>query len=300
MINYNITVIIGFPIIKLSMKKAIITDLDGTITTLNGIVGKRNISTLHKLGELGIIRIIATGRSLHSAKMILPKNFPIDYLIFSTGCGIIDWKNGQLIYSDSISEERIPDIYNYLINNNYDFMIHSIPPDTHKFTYQKSEEFNADFERRFEKNKHHIIPDNKIMDQGAGQFLVILGSENFDEYFKIKNALPDFNVIRTTSPLDNKSIWVEIFAQTVSKGHATQWLSDYLGIEKKNCLIVGNDYNDLDMLNWGIHSFIVGDAPEDLLKVYKSGNSSFREGFSDIVLDHFNIQLDESGGSPGE
>jgi len=60
----------------------IITDLDGTLLTRERTVSNNDINTLVDLGKLNIPRIIATGRSVLSAKRVLSDNFPIDFLIF--------------------------------------------------------------------------------------------------------------------------------------------------------------------------------------------------------------------------
>ena len=53
--------------IKFLMKshelKMVITDLDNTLLRNNRSIGKRDYTTLRRLGERKIIRVIATGRS---------------------------------------------------------------------------------------------------------------------------------------------------------------------------------------------------------------------------------------------
>ena len=39
---------------------------------------------------------------------------------------------------------------------------------------------------------------------------------------------------------------------------------DGLGIDKRRIVSVGNDYNDLDLLEWTDTSYVVGNAPQDL------------------------------------
>jgi len=67
-----------------------------------------------------------------------------------------------------------------------------------------------------------------------------------------------------TSPLDGKSIWIELFPSHVSKGSATAWLSQRLGLKSESVCAVGNDYNDTTLLEWSGSGFVVENAPEDL------------------------------------
>jgi hypothetical protein len=71
-------------------------------------------------------------------------------------------------------------------------------------------------------------------------------------------------VIRTTSPLDGRSTWIEIFPTTVSKSLTAAWLADTLGIDQQKVASVGNDYNDIDLLEWTPNSYVVNNAPSDL------------------------------------
>ncbi len=80
--------------------KIIFIDLDGTLIGDNRKVSERNLNSLQRAGDLGITRVIATGRSLFSFRKSIPLDFPIDYLIFSSGAGVMDWKTQQLIYEE--------------------------------------------------------------------------------------------------------------------------------------------------------------------------------------------------------
>ena len=75
-------------------------------------------------------------------------------------------------------------------------------------------------------------------------------------------------MIRATSPLDGESVWLEIFAPGVSKGSAAAWLAARLGVVPAAALGLGNDYNDLELLEWTGHSYVVADAPAALRARY--------------------------------
>jgi hydroxymethylpyrimidine pyrophosphatase-like HAD family hydrolase len=90
-------------------------------------------------------------------------------------------------------------------------------------------------------------------------------------------------VIRSTSPLDGKSIWIEIFPKTVSKGLAAAWLCQRLGCDPANVIGIGNDYNDIDLLNWTQHSFVVENAPYELKQKFQITESNVNSGFTKVV-----------------
>jgi hypothetical protein len=77
-------------------------------------------------------------------------------------------------------------------------------------------------------------------------------------------SLPRLNVVRTTSPLDGRSRWIEIFSRSVSKARASRWLARRYRVPESRILALGNDFNDLDLLEWAPRRYLVGDAPAEL------------------------------------
>ena len=262
----------------------VISDLDGTLFNEQQEVEKKDLQTLQQLSKYNIIRTIATGRNLFSARRKLSPDFPIDYLIFSSGAGIFDWKAQKLIHSDYLPKNKVKLISYFLIEHQVDFMIHEMVPDNHKFVYYKSPRENPDFNRRFELYKDFAEPLDLNLEtfQHASQILAIpTNSPDFHNF--IQKQMQDVKIIRATSPLDGMTIWVEIFPKNVSKGHGSDWLCKYTNTNPLNTLGIGNDYNDLDLLDFTGYSFIVENAPHEMKRTYHSCKSNQQCGFSDAV-----------------
>jgi len=262
----------------------VITDLDGTLFNDKQFAHDQDIQTLYQLKKHQIIRTIATGRNLFSAKKCLPNEFPIDYLIFSSGAGIYDWNKQRLIHSDYLPKNKVKHIAYFLIQHQIDFMIHEMVPDNHKFVYYKSPKENPDFNRRYALYKEFAEPLDlkKEKFQHASQVLAI-PNEKPDFHLFAKEKMKDVKIIRATSPLDGESLWLEFFPVGVSKGHATEWLCRYTKTDPSKTLGVGNDYNDLDLLDFTASSFIVDNAPQVLKEHYQSCKSNMQCGFSDAI-----------------
>jgi hypothetical protein len=102
-------------------------------------------------------------------------------------------------------------------------------------------------------------------------------------YQDIATSLESLSVIRTTSPMDGKSTWIEIFPSSVSKSRAAEWIRKALGIDRKQIMAVGNDYNDLDLLSWAHRSYVVGNAPYDMKSRFICVGTNLQNGFSEAV-----------------
>ena len=107
------------------------------------------------------------------------------------------------------------------------------------------------------------------------------GEQSFYKY--IANNLESLSVIRTTSPIDGKSTWIEIFPSSVSKSQAAEWLRLKCNIPRTRVMAVGNDYNDLDLLKWAHRSYVVGNAPNDLKSRFQIVAVNTQNGFSEAV-----------------
>ena len=264
--------------------KIVVTDLDGTILPSQGSISKTNYDTLLQLKNQGITRVIATGRTLYSAMAVLPEDFPIDYLIFSSGAGIMKWETKELIYSQQIEAAEVQDLSEILVDHEIDFMILDPIPLNHQFWYYQSGNKNPDFDRRLALYKQFATPVGQLSDtkRDACQILAILPNK-VDWFEELKTKFTDIKIIRATSPLDHESIWMEIFPEHISKGHGCQWLCDQLQINANESFVIGNDYNDIDLLEWGEHCFVVANAPKELKDKYQVTESVTDDGFAKAV-----------------
>jgi len=268
---------------NISKIKIVFTDLDGTLLRHDRKISKRDMNTLYKLGKAGIKRVLATGRSLFSLKRVLPDTFPIDYVVFSCGVGCMDWYKKEILTSNTLPNKHVQKIIATLIKQEIDFMVHKPVPDNHHFFYHRAQENNPDFDRRLSFYADYGTPlklnTEYVCD--ASQVLAIISEEKL--HYQIREKLRNVRVIRTTSPLDNTSIWVEIFPLQVSKGHAAKWLCEYLAIPRKSSIGIGNDYNDIELLEWTHHSFVVDNAPQELRDMFNSTTSNQCHGFSEVI-----------------
>jgi len=264
----------------------VITDLDGTLFQSDHRISERNYKTLVELGERDVVRVIATGRHLFSAHKVLPLIFPIDYLVFSTGAGIMAWPDQKLLWSASMNAQEATLAFAVLSHRSLDFMIHKPIPENHRFVFFPSGEANPDFEARCNLYRDFAVRGSSgvLHFRKACQFVAIEPHFRSESSFSmIREELSNLKVIRTTSPLDGKSCWIEVFSNQVSKALASQRIARSLNIGEQKIMAVGNDYNDLDLLRWAATSYTVGGAPLDLRRKFYTVTSGDDSDFSEAV-----------------
>lgn len=241
------------------------TDIDGTLLNDKNIISKQNLQALQNLKDT--VKVAITGRNLFSARRVLPQNLNIDFLIFSNGAGIINWKNVELIYSKNLPISTATKIVNLLLELKITFTLHAPMPDAHFFSYHKGSFIPDDFYPRLELYKPFVKPFEIVDNHKASSIVCMLGTDEKD-FFSLKEMLKpfenDISITRSTSPINHKNIWLEIYSKNVNKGYAANFLCNYLKIPRTQTIAIGNDYNDLSLLEFVQYPYVVDNAPQVL------------------------------------
>ena len=198
----------------------------------------------------------------------------------------MDFSEKKIIRNLSLTADDVFSISNYLQNSCMDFMIHRPIPDTRYFLFSSGKQNNHDYLTRLTMYKDYAAPLSAPMIKefnGATEVLCILPPGELEIAEQIIEDLNTFSVIRATSPLDGKSIWLEIFSPDTSKGKAVKWLADHVGVPQKNVCAVGNDFNDEDLLHWAGESFVVTNSHKQLHAFFPVVASNNNGGVSEAA-----------------
>jgi len=270
-----------------SIKGLFITDFDGTLLRSDGTLAQCDLDALGSLTMRGIKTAVATGRSLYSFIDSPGADLPVDYIIFTTGAGVVTQSAHELLYQVSIPSEVVARTLDYLKKSELDFMLHHPVPDNHRYVYRRVNPDNLDFESRIERYREFGESLDSIPPGGFGeasQFLAVVPHNETDDALRqVRNGLPDMSIIRSTSPLDHESTWIELFHPDVSKGRTAAWLASELNIDPMDTMAIGNDYNDLSLLDWAARSFVVQNAPHDLKQNYQQVSSNDNGGVCEAI-----------------
>ena len=263
----------------------VVMDLDGTLLDSASRLSEVNRRTLEALGRNGAVRAVATGRSLYSARLVMHEDFPVDYLAFSSGAGVVSWEDGRLLRSPAMNPTLVSRLVTRLRGLRLDFMVQHAAPDSHRFHFVRSSRRNVDFEHRIKRYRRFAQPWRADVGGqfGVSQFVVVEPPGVASCLELLTREFEDVHVVRTTSPLDHASTWIELFPDGVSKAHASDWIRERHAIDAARTVAVGNDYNDLDMLDWAEHACVVSNAPPSMRVRYKVVRANDDDGFTEAV-----------------
>ncbi|MFO7950426.1 MAG: HAD family hydrolase [Candidatus Fermentibacteraceae bacterium] len=259
--------------------RMVLMDYDGTLLREGGL-DRRALRLLEEMGERDVVRVLATGRSPFSLLRSLEgRLLPVDYLILSTGVGVVAAPGWETVRSLSMGRRRLAEALEVLMELDVDYSVHHPFPENHRFRYRSSGSGPADdLVRRLAlyRGFHSEMTAHGELPSEASQVVAIAAPhEGTDLLERVRDRLhPGMTVVRTTSPLDGESLWVELFPTGAGKGPAAAWLAELLRISPADALAVGNDYNDLDMLRWAGVRMVMEASPQRLLGLFDSADSA--------------------------
>jgi len=268
--------------------KLVATDLDGTFLKNDRTVSQNNLNALERLGERNITRVVATGRNMKKVNEVLGHHIPFDFIVYSSGAGVYNWREKKYIFNQNISKKSSQILLEYFIYRKLNFHAFFPAPENHKHWYFRGEKKCEEFERYFEYNQAFAdeLDPKKLPDTELCQFLLII-PENGDNFEELKTEIEalcnDIRVIRATSPITGSYIWIEVFHRSVSKGNGVKQICRLLNIDEKYTVGIGNDYNDLDLLAFTQFSFLTENAPLEIKDYYPNTTSNDNDAFALVI-----------------
>lgn len=230
--------------------KIIASDMDGTLLNDDKNISNYNLAMINKATSLGVKFVIASGRvpaTLKFYEETIGKNQPI---ICANGAIVLD-HNKNIIYSNPISKSNLIKIID-ILREDKDTYYHFYDGDvfcSEQFEYSAKKFYN--FNRKVEKKyrmeiriikdaKDYIVRSNSNIDK-----IVVMDDDiKYLEYLRYK--IDNLNEIETTkSELNN----VEIMGIGSSKGNALKLLAKHYEVPVEQCIAIGNDENDISMIN---------------------------------------------------
>ena len=226
--------------------KLIATDLDGTLLNNNSDISDYNRDVLKHCINKGIELIFASGRPFDGLKRYNKYLDNNNYSIVCNGSVITD-SEGNIVYNEVIKEKDVFYLIVYLhVYNGNQYIVSE--EDIYFKNYAKKENITDvvvgfDSIDNYNFSKMLFIGENNILSN-----LETYIRENLDVHTSFSH--PNF---------------LEILAYGINKGSALKWLCDKKGIDRKNVIAFGDNYNDIEMIEFAGIGVAMENA-EDILK----------------------------------
>ncbi|MBI9011049.1 MAG: HAD family hydrolase [Clostridiales bacterium] len=233
------------------MIKLIACDLDGTLLDSNHEITKDNRKVIEDLKEREIPFVIATGRIYPSA-VEFSKDLGLKTpIIACNGAVIKDPVKDEVIHHYPVKVEQMLELID--ICRKYDIYFHIYTIDT--IYAERNERLILKYTEWKKKDPKRSLVKTAVVDDikpiiktnvvyKLGIYVDEVGAtEAYEEMVKIPGITSCFSL----------STLVDIFNADASKGIAVKALGDMYGLEKRNIMALGDNENDIPMLeNAGI------------------------------------------------
>lgn len=267
--------------------KLLAIDMDGTFLNEERNVTEANLNAVRKAAEAGIKVVVCSGRIPSLLRPLLkdmPKNQPV---IAGNGSVIFDDNNKQLRY-ESIDIKTIFKIINMLrkdyANVYYQFFDRDIVcSEKFESTIQHYYEINLTLPRE-DRLELHIISDAKkyIERNNSVVTKIEICNNDLNLVQEIKDRLekiPDIEVVG--SGLKG----IEITKKGLNKGNSLEILANHYGYSIDECIAVGNDENDIEMIKKVGLGIAVRNAKDYVKEVadYITRNDNNNDAIAEVV-----------------
>ena len=247
--------------------KLVFSDLDDTLLLSNQHVANNNIEAIQKAREKGVKFIITTGRAFDMIQVILQeiklKDLPNEYCICYNGGLIIENKDKKILNFKGIPYDIANKIFKY--GEKYDICVMIFTLDSVCIFKQDP----IEVERKKKQNVKLRIFDNYDLTPLKNEKIakILFAKLNQMDYLKkIRDEVePLFKDDLSISFSSNR--YMEINAKGIDKGFAVKWICDYLNVDIKDTMAIGDNYNDVSMIKITGLGVVVANGNEDVKKI---------------------------------
>ena len=241
-------------------------DLDGTLLTSNLKITKQTKQTVKKLKDKNVEFVLTSGRSFRFVKNISNQLSDSDFVISSNGALIKNQKTNEILFLKSIPNKLVLKIFKLANKLECDAFIEStdVTFKNHEFeTEVLSEIINTKQLKQILKTMPIIKACIESYNKQKLQTLI----KKIQKFKEIKIAHMSnvlYDPLAPCSP--NEKFFIDINNKDVSKGNALNFFVDYLKVDKKNVVSIGDSCNDFSMFKISGTDVAMGNSLNDLKK----------------------------------
>lgn len=236
-----------------------ITDLDGTLLRNDLTISEENLKAIEYFKSEGGIFTFITGRLPYGAKDVyetVKPNAPCGCL---NGGGIYDYEKEEFLWSEELPK-TVFDLVEYIDKN---LPTIGIEVNLHNKIYFCKK--NASTENhRLNENYPDLICHYRDVKERIAK--ILFADDNEDNIFKLISMLKEHPQFADFGFVRSHREYCEIIPKGVNKGNLVAKLAELLKIDASKVIAIGDNDNDVEMLDAAHVSIVVSNATEKAKK----------------------------------
>lgn len=283
------------------MIRLVASDIDGTIIGEDNTITQKNLNAIYDMRKSNIDFTICTGKPYSMVKNFC-EDLHASYGIFGNGNQIIDLKTGKEIFRKTLSQEEVnicislakkDRLHIHLYTENEVITPELLYMDLRNFILKDSiYHSNLNFK---------IVPDIEKYIESYHPIIFKLVISSPSNLLDLKNKLDqktDLTIYRVKKlnqykdkVIDKEYEYLDITPNKTNKSEALNMLSNYLKLSSSEVMAIGDNLNDMDMIQKSGIGVAVANAYDDVKKVatYITKNNVENSGFAEAVYKYISF-----------
>jgi|SRR5579862_2747238 len=255
-------------VISKTFIRLLATDIDGTLLNPQFQISEGDLTALRRAHAAGIEIVLVTGRR-HSFALPIAKQLGFDLWLISSNGAVTRSLSGETFHRDLMPAETCRDLCGAMREFRGNTVLTFDKEVKGAIVLERLDEVGASIKRWIEKNMEFIkfvipIEDALVADPVQAMFCGTIPRMNQALRVLDAAAMQDRTTVLRTEYLQRDLSMIDVLNAGCSKGHALERWANYRGYGRDEVMAIGDNHNDVEMLEFAGHPIIMGNACEEL------------------------------------
>ena len=254
--------------ISASSIRLLATDIDGTLLNPQFQVSEGDLAALRRAHAAGIEIMLVTGRR-HSFALPIAKQLGFDLWLISSNGAVTRSLSGETFHRDLMPADTCRQLCGAMQEFRGNTVLTFDKETKGAIVLERLDELGASIRRWIEKNMEFIefvVPIERALTTDPVQTMFCGTMARMSQALQSLNIAGvdgKITVLRTEYPLRDLSM-IDVLNAGCSKGHALERWAAHRGYSRDEVMAVGDNHNDVEMLEFAGYPVIMGNACEEL------------------------------------
>ena len=248
------------------MVRLIGIDIDGTLLDSTGRMPEANCTAIHDAVAAGVHIALATGRSYPFARPVADVLPPGISLIVSNGA-VERRMDGSTLARRLLDRNVARSVLDGTRDQRHAAALIFDRDADRQVVYETMDWDHPGRQRYWSRNHSHIaqsVPLEDALIEDPIQVMFNGGVNDMRALFdRLRNELSACSILMTEYVSRDFSL-VDVTSEEATKGRALAWRAEQLGLGPDEVMAIGDNFNDVEMLEFAGHPVVMGNAVEDL------------------------------------
>jgi Cof subfamily protein (haloacid dehalogenase superfamily) len=251
-----------------SQIRLLATDIDGTLLNPQFKISEGDLAALRRAHAAGIEIVLVTGRR-HRFALPIAQQLGFDLWVISSNGAVTRSLKGETFHRDMMPVETCRKLCGAMREFRGNTVLTFDQENKGAIVLERLDELNESIQRWLEKNMEYIefvVPIEKALVRDPVQAMFCGSMARMQSaLIALEGAGMDgqVTVLRTEYPERDLSM-IDVLNAGCSKGHALARWAGHRGLGREEVMAIGDNHNDVEMLEFAGHPVIMGNACEEL------------------------------------